>query len=396
MEVIVMNKLIIFKRADYQKLKKSYEKKGMKLVGFTQVYNLTKSEWRTEDFDNVVIDISELGEIESVNSAFLPLFLNMIQTQFSDGVFITDHSNTEFKEKVGYVFSVEEYESSTTEKREEAETNDKNLITTRSAKEIEKLTKEFEKKLVGHDQFKDDLYKNLIEFKIFNSMGENKVLSLFLMGESGVGKSEVAQLLHKLLGGKKPIAKINFGNYSSQGALNSLIGSPRGYIGSETGEFFEKVNRSDTGVILLDEFEKSTTEVNNFFLEVLETGKATSMAGEVIDVSGFIFVFASNIAKINFEHKYSSELRSRFNYISSFNPLTLDNKKNYLFTRFSRYVEKFNKQYKKRLVTLSQEELENNIDVQKYNNMRILNRAISDLFMRHVKNKYPENDKVWK
>ena len=51
------------------------------------------------------------------------------------------------------------------------------------------------------------------------------------MGDSGVGKTEVARTIHKALKSNKKLAKINFGNYSSQDALNSLIGSPLGYIG---------------------------------------------------------------------------------------------------------------------------------------------------------------------
>lgn len=54
---------------------------------------------------------------------------------------------------------------------------------------------------------------------------------------------------------KRKLAKINFGNYSSDNSLNSLIGSPRGYIGSEEGEIFIRVKDSDTGLILIDEFE---------------------------------------------------------------------------------------------------------------------------------------------
>jgi ATP-dependent Clp protease ATP-binding subunit ClpA len=39
------------------------------------------------------------------------------------------------------------------------------------------------------------------------------------------------------------LVKINFGNYSSQDALNSLIGSPRGYRGSEEGELSIKLGK---------------------------------------------------------------------------------------------------------------------------------------------------------
>ncbi|ECH7282910.1 ATP-dependent Clp protease ATP-binding subunit, partial [Listeria monocytogenes] len=175
-------------------------------------------------------------------------------------------------------------------------------------------------------------------------------------------------LLHKYLMGNKQVAKINFGNYSSQGALNSLIGSPRGYIGSENGELFDKIENSNVGVILIDEFEKATPEVFNYFLEILESGVATSMLGEEIELSGYIFIFTSNVSVSDYEKVFSPELRSRFNYVSSFNPLTRVDKNNYLYTRFSKYVSEFNEVFDKRLGKLDKESLESKIDVDNYQN----------------------------
>ena len=48
------------------------------------------------------------------------------------------------------------------------------------------------------------------------------------------------------------LAKANFGNYSSEFSLSSLIGSARGYIGSDDGEIFIRVRNADVGVILID------------------------------------------------------------------------------------------------------------------------------------------------
>ena len=70
--------------------------------------------------------------------------------------------------------------------------------------------------------------------------------------------------------------------------MNSLIGSPRGYIGSESGELFEKVKNTDVGILLIDEFEKANPKVFNFFLEMLETGVATNSLGEELVLDGFI------------------------------------------------------------------------------------------------------------
>lgn len=65
--------------------------------------------------------------------------------------------------------------------------------------------------------------------------------------------------------------KINFGNYSNEGVLNSLIGSPLGYIGSEEGgELINKMKLSKSKVILIDEFEKATPSVFHFFMNCLK------------------------------------------------------------------------------------------------------------------------------
>ena len=54
-----------------------------------------------------------------------------------------------------------------------------------------------------------------------------------------------------------------------------------------------KVKESDTGVILIDEFEKGDSVIYNYFLDVLENGKMTNSQGEDIDLNGYIIIFTS-------------------------------------------------------------------------------------------------------
>ena len=62
---------------------------------------------------------------------------------------------------------------------------------------------------------------------------------------------------------------------------DSLIGSPAGYVGCNHGELSEKIQKSKVGILLCDEFEKTTRPVFSFFLELLEEGRFTdSMARE--------------------------------------------------------------------------------------------------------------------
>ena len=96
--------------------------------------------------------------------------------------------------------------------------------------------------------------------------------------------------------------KINLGNYKTQGALNSLIGSPIGFIGSERGgELSNKIRNSDSKVILIDEFKKADTDIFNFFYELLEDGKFTDLTGNEYDLNGYIIIFTTNLSKDNYK-----------------------------------------------------------------------------------------------
>lgn len=253
--------------------------------------------------------------------------------------------------------------------------------------ELETFLQKFKEKLYGHDKFKDDFTELVRNFRVFNKLGEHKILSLFLMGESGVGKTEVARILHKCLGGKKKLAKVNFGNYSSEFSLSSLIGSARGYIGSEDGEIFINVRDTDVGIILIDEFEKSNATLFNYFLDVLESGKIISSLADEIDLNGFIIVFTSNISKEDFPNRISPELRSRFDYKGKFTLLYEEDKRKFVEFRVKSIIRKYNEEFDNKIDENEFEYFLSRIDVDKFNNMRDLNKKIKKTFVDYVSTK---------
>ena len=250
--------------------------------------------------------------------------------------------------------------------------------------ELEVFFEKFRDSLYGHEKFKDDFYDLIKNFRLFNKLGEHKILSLFLMGESGVGKTEVARTIYNCLGGKKKLAKVNFGNYSSEFSLSSLIGSARGYIGSEDGEIFIRVRDTDIGIILIDEFEKSNAALFNYFLDVLESGKIVSSLADEIDLNGFIIIFTSNISKENFQNKISPELRSRFDYKGFFTPLYNKDKQKFVEFRVKSIIKRFNSEFEHKLNENLYEYFQSQINVSKYNNMRDLNKKIKRIFVEYV------------
>ena len=259
-------------------------------------------------------------------------------------------------------------------------------ITDLNGSELNLFMNNFCKQIYGHEKFKDDFIQLVQTFRVFNKLREHKILSLFLMGDSGVGKTEVARAIHKSLGGEKKLAKVNFGNYSSEFSLSSLIGSARGYIGSEDGEIFMRVRDTDTGIILIDEFEKSNATLFNYFLDVLESGKMVSSQAEEIDLNGFIIIFTSNISKKDFTSRISPELRSRFDYKCLFTVLYSEDKQKFVEFRIDNIFKKFKESFDYELNSELRQVIISRVDVDKFSNMRDLNKAIKSEFVSQLPN----------
>ena len=229
--------------------------------------------------------------------------------------------------------------------------------------------------LFGNDLFKRRLREELTKYRLFNRMGQQPIFSVLICGASGIGKTEVARLLHEKLAADEPIIKINFGNYSAQDALNSLIGSPRGYIGSNKGELPDKLMRSRSKVILIDEFEKASKSVYNFFLQLLEEGKFTDSLGREYDLNKYIIIFTSNMPKEKVGEYLPPELRSRFSYKCAFWPLSDSEKGKYVAFKSEQYLDNIKKECPEINPSLNVSEIVN-IDVSQYSNMRDINSEI--------------------
>ncbi len=340
--------------------------------------------------DDMYVDLSSIHRIQKDNPALF-FQLEKCIAEAPDQVFFVCDSDRAREMQYDFRYYFAEIESP--EDSEQIENQEKSpkpaakkvtRIVDLNETELSCFLRIFSQKLYGHTKFKDSLPSIINSFRVFNKIGEHKVLSLFLMGDSGVGKTEVARCIHKALESNTKMAKINFGNYSSHDSLNSLIGSPRGYIGSDSGELFQKVQNSDIGLILIDEFEKAALPVYNYFLDVLENGKMTNSQGEEIDVDGYIIIFTSNVSKDNFNYQFSPELRSRFDYIGIFDLLTEEDKRKYVQFRISSIVGKYEDSMKCKLNTALCTQISAEIDVSKYNNMRDLNKKIKDSFVRQV------------
>lgn len=351
------------------------------------------------DVEYLIIDISAITEYNSIQS----LTEQVVDKFETSPFFICDISK---KEKIEYELRLAFENLKNLDKdsftKKKKEIKDSNIDESQIKKQHKKITdldddeldiflNEFNSKLYGHEKFKNDFAQQIRTFRIFNKLGENKILSFFLMGESGVGKTEVARTIFNCLKGEKRLAKINFGNYSSEFSLSSLIGASRGYRDSEDGDIFMKVRDTDIGVLLIDEFEKSNATLFNYFLNVLETGLIESSLGGQIDLNGFIIIFTSNISKENFKEKISPELRSRFDYKGIFTLLSNTEKRKYIEFRSESISKKIKTEFGIELGDDLKHYLLNSINVEIFKNMRNINREIKKRFLSYLSDKIQDN-----
>lgn len=243
---------------------------------------------------------------------------------------------------------------------------------------VSKIIKNLTFQLKGHEDFKKDFSFNLKKFALLNKMKQRKIFSIFLTGESGIGKTEFAKILSDIMYPNQALIKINFGNYSNEGVLNSLIGSPLGYIGSEEGgELINKMKLSKSKVILIDEFEKATPSVFHFFYELLEDGKFTDRHGTEHNLNGYIIVFTSNISKERYLKLLPDPLKSRFDMVYRFVELSSEEKIRFINESAKALSTKI---YENTSIKVKIDNISCKLNLLiKYNNLRSIKRKVEDI-----------------
>jgi len=127
---------------------------------------------------------------------------------------------------------------------------------------------------------------------------ENRPLGVFLFaGASGVGKTHLANMLHKYIyGSDTSMIRIDCGEFQHKHENQKLIGSPPGYIGHEDGgQLINLVKKYPNTVVLLDEVEKAHQDLWNTFLRVFDDGMLTDNKGKQVSFRNTIIIMTTNL-----------------------------------------------------------------------------------------------------
>lgn len=120
---------------------------------------------------------------------------------------------------------------------------------------------------------------------------------LFFAGPTGVGKTELARAITRLLfNDDRACVRFDMSEFASEHAEARLIGAPPGYVGYDSGgELVNAVRQQPFSLLLFDEIDKADRSILDKFLQILDEGRLTDGRGETAYFSECIIVFTSNL-----------------------------------------------------------------------------------------------------
>jgi len=121
--------------------------------------------------------------------------------------------------------------------------------------------------------------------------------SFIFLGQTGVGKTELARALAEFLfDDEQALIRLDMSEYQEKHTVARLLGAPPGYVGyDEGGQLTEAVRRRPYSVVLFDEIEKAHPDVFNVLLQILDDGRLTDGQGRTVDFRNTVLIMTSNL-----------------------------------------------------------------------------------------------------
>ena len=160
-----------------------------------------------------------------------------------------------------------------------------------------KLEERLHERVVGQDEAVVSVAKAVRRARAGLKDSRRPVGSFVFLGPTGVGKTELAKSLAKILfDSEDAMIRLDMSEYMEKHNASRLVGAPPGYVGyEEGGQLTEAVRRRPYSVVLLDEIEKAHPDVFNMLLQVLEDGRLTDATGRTVDFRNTIIIMTSNL-----------------------------------------------------------------------------------------------------
>jgi ATP-dependent Clp protease ATP-binding subunit ClpA len=209
-----------------------------------------------------------------------------------------------------------------------------------------KLDEELKAVIFGQDTAIDALSSSIKLSRSGLRSGDKPIGNFLFAGPTGVGKTELAKQLAKILGVE--FFRFDMSEYSERHTVSRLIGAPPGYVGFDQGGLLtDAVNKHPYAVVLMDEIEKAHPELFNILLQVMDHATLTDNNGRKADFRNVVLIMTTNAgaremtektlgfgagergidaskAKAALERMFTPEFRNRLDAVVQFGALTAE------------------------------------------------------------------------
>ena len=190
-------------------------------------------------------------------------------------------------------------------------------VSLRERVRLASLEEDLRREIFGQDEAVRAVSKAILRSRAGFSGARRPAGAFLFCGPTGVGKTELARALARLLG--LDFLRFDMSEYMEGHSVSRLIGAPPGYVGHEQGGLLtEGVRRSPHCVLLLDELEKAHPDIFNLLLQVMDDASLTDALGRRTDFRHVILIMTSNAgayemqrATVGFAERKTSEAARR-------------------------------------------------------------------------------------
>jgi ATP-dependent Clp protease ATP-binding subunit ClpA len=122
---------------------------------------------------------------------------------------------------------------------------------------------------------------------------EHPIGNFLFSGPTGVGKTELAKQLARILGVE--FIRFDMTEYQEKHTVSRLIGAPPGYVGFDQGGLLtDAIRKTPYAVLLLDEIEKAHPDIFNLLLQVMDHATLTDNNGRKADFRHVVLILTTN------------------------------------------------------------------------------------------------------
>lgn len=181
---------------------------------------------------------------------------------------------------------------------------------------LKKISENYNDKIIGQPNIVRQLLPSL--YSLMNP-NRKRPITVLLLGESGIGKTETAKFINSYFNGE--MVRIQFSMQQTGDAYRYIFGAEHG-----EDSLARELIRRESNVILLDEFDKVHSSFYNAFYQMFDEGVFVDK-NYTVNVEKCIIICTSNyITEEAAEKHLGPPIYSRFSKVIKFNSISIEDK----------------------------------------------------------------------